>query len=258
MSKKKKQGALASVSAPKPKLIAGLPWNTPLWGYMAKLGFGPEAIEAAQLELEYERRNGYLPRKQLNFEAQPGHYLTEKPDKIVPYNDWVREHGSGTGGKFSVLGGMQVPDKFYGGFTMPEILTHEAQHKAVFRNNPDLITKERTQQQLDTAQRIMDKLQAHLKDRESRGQYSYPDGITGRDKLGELFPELFAHEAYQPAGMSFFQSELGKALNMTPEEKAWYMSRKIPQQVIIEGTKEYTDGIAGSYKNGGLAQMRGA
>ncbi len=74
----------------------------------------------------------------------------------------------------------------------------------------------------------------------------YPAGVTGRELVQELAPELVAAEGYLPAGQSLIHSELGRRIFQTPEEKLWYYSRRYPRQRDPEVKGGYLDAITGA------------
>ena len=68
-------------------------------------------------------------------------------------------------------------------------------------------------------------------------------GRVIREKVSEMAPELVAAEGYLHAGQSLIQSELGKRLFQSPEEKLWYMSRRHPPMRDPEVKGGYLDAI---------------
>lgn len=198
--------------------------EAPMWGALKKMGFSDEAISDRQQEYMLERNKGYIGQGMTNAEFNPGTYL-EKPDKIMPYGDWLDKVGYDTGGYHSAMEGIVVPDR-HPGYPIGEVLAHEGQHKRETSLPPEEFRDEGRQ----AAQKgVLENLMKHVE-----GKRVYPNAITGRKMLGEVAPELIGHESYLPAGQSLIKSPLGRAVLQTPEQKLWYMSRRHPRVKDID------------------------
>lgn len=199
--------------------------------HMESLGFTPEDAQYAMERFEEERQ--YLPhRGATNYESRPERYMIMAPHKIVPKEEW--KYGSSVGGTHNFLEGIQVPNRSWN-WVLPEVLTHEAQHANVGAMPLEEITSR------EEAQKgILSKLMEFIRPLHPA---KYPAGVTGREKIEELAPELIAAEGYLPAGQSLIQSELGKRIFQSPEEKLWYMSRRYPRMRDPEVKGGYLDAI---------------
>lgn len=199
--------------------------------HIESLGFTPEDAQYAMGRFEEERE--YLPhRGATNYESRPERYMIMAPHKIVPKEDW--KYGSSVGGTHSFLEGIQVPNRSWN-WVLPEVLTHEAQHA-----NVGALPLEEITGREDAQKDILSKLMEFIRPLHPA---KYPAGVTGRDKIEELAPELVAAEGYLPAGQSLIQSELGKRIFQSPEEKLWYMSRRYPRMRDPEVKGGYLDAI---------------
>lgn len=199
--------------------------EAPIWEALRGMGFSEQAVKDRKLEHELEREKGYMPKGMTNAEFDPGMYLTA-PDKIVPYYpDWLSTQGHDTGGYHSPVEGIVVPDR-HPGYPIGEVLAHEGIHRKALQLPPEEILGEGRQ----AAQRgALNNLLRYIE-----GKRLLPNGITGREMVDELAPELMGHETYLPAGQRLTKSELGKAVLQTPEEKLWWLSRRYPRQEGID------------------------
>ena len=199
--------------------------------HIESLGFTPEDTQYAMERFEEERQ--YLPhRGATNYESRPERYMIMAPHKIVPKEEW--KYGSSVGGTHNFLEGIQVPNRSWN-WVLPEVLTHEAQHA-----NVGALPLEEITSREEVQKGILSKLMEYVKPLHPA---KYPAGITGRELIQELAPELIAAEGYLPAGQSLIQSELGRRIFQTPEEKLWYYSRRYPRQRDPEVKGGYLDAI---------------
>lgn len=199
--------------------------------HIESLGFTPEDAQYAMERFEEERQ--YLPhRGATNYESRPERYMIMAPHKIVPKEDW--KYGSSVGGTHSFLEGIQVPNRSWN-WVLPEVLSHEAQHANVGAMPLEEITSRE-----EVQKGILNKLMEYVKPLHPA---KYPAGVTGRELIQELAPELIAAEGYLPAGQSLIHSELGKRIFQSPEEKLWYMSRRYPPMRDPEVKDGYLDAI---------------
>lgn len=201
--------------------------------HIESLGFTPE--DAADAVERFEQEREYFPhRGATNYESRPEMYMRHAPDKIIPRREWP--YGPEVGGVHNALEGMVVPSGSLR-WLMPEVLAHESQHK-IDAGLPDydVMPQKRQQAEMSVRDRLMEML-SPLRPGD------YPYGLTGRDKLGEMAPELVAAEGYLPAGQSLIHSELGKRIFQSPEEKLWYMSRRYPRMRDPEVKGGYLDAI---------------
>ena len=198
---------------------------------ISSFGFSPEDTQYAMDRFDEERR--YLPHQGMtNYESRPERYMIMAPHKIVPKDEW--EYGSSVGGTHNFLEGIKVPNRSWY-WVLPEVLSHEAQHANVGALPVDEI-RGREEAQRGALGKLMEAVR-HLH------PSKYPAGITGRDEIEELAPELIAAEGYLPAGQSLLDSELGRAVLQSPEEKLWYMSRRYPRMRDPEVKGGYLDAI---------------
>jgi hypothetical protein len=201
---------------------------------LKSFGFSPEDVDYALDRFEEERE--YLPhRGATNYESRPERYLIMPPHKIVPKEEW--KYGSSVGGIHNFLEGIQVPNRSWN-WVLPEVLTHEAQHANVGALPLEEITRRE-----ETQKGILNKLMDYVKPLHPA---KYPAGVTGRELVQELAPELVAAEGYLPAGQSLIHSELGQRIFQSPEEKLWYMSRRYPPMRDPEVKNGYLDAITGA------------
>ena len=201
---------------------------------LKSFGFSPEDVDYALDRFEEERE--YLPhRSATNYESRPERYLIMPPHKIVPKEEW--KYGSSVGGIHNFLEGIQVPNRSWN-WVLPEVLTHEAQHANVGALPLEEITRRE-----ETQKGILNKLMDYVKPLHPA---KYPAGVTGRELVQELAPELVAAEGYLPAGQSLIHSELGQRIFQSPEEKLWYMSRRYPPMRDPEVKNGYLDAITGA------------
>ena len=202
--------------------------------HIESLGFTPDDAQYAMERFEEERE--YLPhRGATNYESRPERYMIMAPHKIVPKEDW--KYGSSVGGTHNFLEGIQVPNRSWN-WVLPEVLTHEAQHA-----NVGALPLEEITSREDVQKGILSKLMEFIRPLHPA---KYPAGVTGREEIEELAPELIAAEGYLPAGQSLIQSELGKRIFQSPEEKLWYMSRRYPRMRDPENPKGWLDAITGA------------
>ena len=202
--------------------------------HLESLGFTPDDTQYAMERFEKERE--YLPhRGATNYESRPERYMIMAPHKIVPKEDW--KYGSSVGGTHSFLEGIQVPNRSWN-WVLPEVLTHEAQHA-----NVGALPLEEITSREEAQKGILSKLMEFIRPLHPA---KYPAGVTGREKIEELAPELIAAEGYLPAGQSLIQSELGKRIFQSPEEKLWYMSRRYPRMRDPEVKNGWLDAITGA------------
>lgn len=201
---------------------------------LKSFGFSPEDVDYALDRFEEERE--YLPhRGATNYESRPERYLIMPPHKIVPKEEW--KYGSSFGGIHNFLEGIQVPNRSWN-WVLPEVLTHEAQHA-----NVGALPLEELTRREETQKGILNKLMDYVKPLHPA---KYPAGVTGRELVQELAPELIAAEGYLPAGQSLIHSELGQRIFQSPEEKLWYMSRRYPPMRDPEVKNGYLDAITGA------------
>ena len=199
--------------------------------HIESLGFTPEDAQYAMERFEEERQ--YLPhRHTTNYESRPERYMIMAPHKIVPKAEW--KYGSSVGGTHNFLEGIQVPNRSWN-WVLPEVLTHEAQHA-----NVGALPLEEITSREEAQKGILNKLMEYVRPLHPA---KYPAGVTGREEIEELAPELIAAEGYLPAGQSLIQSELGRRIFQTPEEKLWYYSRRYPRQRDPEVKGGYLDAI---------------
>ncbi len=199
--------------------------------HIESLGFTPEDAQYAMERFEEERQ--YLPhRHTTNYESRPERYMIYPPNKIVPKEEW--KYGSSVGGTHNFLEGIQVPNRSWN-WVLPEVLTHEAQHA-----NVGALPLEEITSREEAQKGILNKLMEYIRPLHPA---KYPAGVTGREEIEELAPELIAAEGYLPAGQSLIQSELGRRIFQTPEEKLWYYSRRYPRQRDPEVKGGYLDAI---------------
>ena len=200
--------------------------------HMESLGFTQEDTADAMERFEHERE--YFTHKgATNYESRPEMYMQFPPDKIIPRKEWP--YGPGVGGVHNALEGMVVPSRSLR-WLMPEILTHESQHKTEL-GLPDREQSPRRNAAAETVRNRLMEMLSPLRPGD------YPHGLTGREKVSEMAPELVAAEGYLHAGQSLIQSELGKRLFQSPEEKLWYMSRRYPPMRDPEVKGGYLDAI---------------
>lgn len=208
--------------------------NGGLARHIESLGFTPEDTQYAMERFEEERE--YLPhRHTTNYESRPERYMIYPPNKIVPKEEW--KYGSSVGGTHNFLEGIQVPNRSWN-WVLPEVLTHEAQHA-----NVGALPLEEVTSREEAQKSILNKLMEYVRPLHPA---KYPAGITGREEIEELAPELIAAEGYLPAGQSLIQSELGRRIFQTPEEKLWYYSRRYPRMRDPEVKGGYLDAITGA------------
>lgn len=201
---------------------------------LKSFGFSPEDVDYALDRFEEERE--YLPhRGATNYESRPERYMIMAPHKIVPKEEW--KYGSSIGGTHSFLEGIQVPNRSWN-WVLPEVLTHEAQHA-----NVGALPLEEITSREEIQKGILSKLMDYVKPLHPA---KYPAGVTGRELVQELAPELVAAEGYLPAGQSLIHSELGQRIFQSPEEKLWYMSRRYPPMRDPEVKNGYLDAITGA------------
>lgn len=198
--------------------------------------FGPaRSLRAADAVERFEQEREYFPhRGATNYESRPEMYMRHAPDKIIPRREWP--YGPEVGGVHNALEGIVVPSGSLR-WLMPEVLAHESQHKIdAGLPDDDVMPQKRQQAEMSVRDRLMEML-SPLRPGD------YPYGLTGRDKLGEMAPELVAAEGYLPAGQSLIHSELGKRIFQSPEEKLWYMLRRYPRMRDPEVKGGYLDAI---------------
>lgn len=209
--------------------IAGLEYETPMWDYLRAMGIPEESIGYRQREYEGERGKGYLPRRALNVEEDPGNYMLVPPDRVETYDEWRKNPktaGGAVAGYHNFLSGIVIPERHHWN-TIGEVLTHEGQHALI---NPEILDPRRKEAQKSVLERFREYL-------DNLSSFNRPHGISGQDSSDELVPQMMAYEAYLPAGARLTNAELGAKLLQTPEEKLWWLSRRYPKQKDPEGPR---------------------
>lgn len=172
------------------------------------------------------RSSGY------NLTSQPDYYLPRSlrgnvQEKDLPFN---------VGGETSILGGVSINKDHSNRYDPATILVHEARHYidnvkplGDFYNKKYLGEEQYNKKHDDDIavyEQIKNGLLSHYMS--GNGARREIGTITGQDEYGEIVAQLRSYEAMLPAGMSIFQSPLGKKLLDTNEKKLWYLRRVQP------------------------------
>lgn len=159
-----------------------------------------------------------------NLIASPNMYLEEKAIKDIKENPKLDYFTGGTTGYTS---GIELnPDSTLNPMS---VLLHEMEHyKQMFRDYYDNTPREAVnieelnKKNSDRGKKVKSNFNTYLKGRPIDMIASRM--VSGQESSGEMEAQLKAYEAHLPAGMTLFQSPLGKELFKTDEDKLWWLA----------------------------------
>jgi len=176
----------------------------------------------------------------LNLTSQPQVYLPPTIKK-----EFVRENKDlpyDIGGQSSPLRGIEL-NPYSRMFDKAGTLVHEVSHQRDYG-----ASGVRADLPKGVSAGIIDKIGKH---KAAGDDYRRMRILSGQQEPDEIRAQLRAYEALLPAGMSIFQSPLGKEVFQTPEEKLWYINQTQPsmtdQKYLEELTKQ-------KFARGGLVE----
>jgi hypothetical protein len=180
----------------------------------------------------------------LNLTSQPGNYLPSTVKK--EYVKLNRDLPYDTGGQTNVYGIQLNPNSM---FDKAGVLVHEASHNRDY--GPSGV---RVNLPAGLFEAIRDKMIDH---KNSRDDYRTLRILSGQREPEEVRAQMRAYEALLPAGMSMFQSPMGKDVFTSPEEKLWYINQTQPSM----SDQSYLDELSErqkkqKYAKGGLIQVK--
>lgn len=177
----------------------------------------------------------------LNLTSQPQVYLPPTIKK-----EFVRENKDlpyDVGGQSSPLRGIEL-NPYSRMFDKAGTLVHEVSHQRDYG-----ASGVRADLPKGIGAGVIDKIGKH---KAAGDDYRRMRILSGQQEPDEIRAQLRAYEALLPAGMSIFQSPLGKEVFQTPEEKLWYINQTQPsmtdQKYLEELTKQ-------KFARGGLVEV---
>ena len=181
----------------------------------------------------------------LNLTSQPGNYLPASVKK-----EFVRENPdlpTTIGGQTSPLRGIEL-NPYNRMFDRAGTLVHEASHLRDY--GPSGVKVDEPKGLLDV---IRAKIEAH---RDANKDYRTMRILSGQPESDEIRAQLRAYESLLPAGMTMFQSPLGKDVFVSPEEKLWYLNQTQPSMTDQKYIEELVSKKPEKKAQGGLIQMK--
>lgn len=175
---------------------------------------------------------GYpIQRHGMNLTSQPGMYLPETVrkehvsiNKDLPYY---------VGGQSSPLYGIQL-NPYNRQFDKAATLVHEVSHQRDFGKGSGGVRRDQPQGVLEQIRNRM------LEHKENNKNYRTNRILSGQPEEDEIRAQLRAYEALLPAGMTMFQSPLGKDLFRDNADKLWYLNQTQPSM----SDQKYLDEIS--------------